>query len=171
MKTYINFLLLCAGGSLVLFLQQSRVLEVYGINPNFFLVFLLVPVFYGKIQFSYGIALGLFFFLFSLFLFPFFKIWMGSVLFVFLLALFLRKKMTGNALIDFLLWTVFGTVIFYGVSEGVSNIYEHGINITDFSFLFHTFFIKEVFFNIVYAAIIWGIVAKTVVRPRRISRS
>jgi hypothetical protein len=171
MKLYIHFLLLCAGGSLVLFLQQSRLLELYGINPNFFLIFLLVLVFYGKTSFPYGVSLGIFFLLFSLFLFPFFKIWIGAVLFVFFIALFLRKKMTGNTPVDFFLWIVFGTVLFYGISEGISNIYEYGINIADFSFFFHTFFVKEVLLNILYAAIVWGVVAKTVVLPRRISRS
>ncbi len=170
MNKYANFFIICLAGSVLFFVQQSRVFEIYGTNPNFLLLFLLLCVFFGRISYAYAASLSVFFIVLIFFLFPFLKMWIFSVLSVFFLALWTKRRMTGNSSTDFFVWVLLGTPIFYVVSEIVLNIYEHGINIADFSFLFHTFFIREVAYNMLWAAALWFFAVKTIRIPRRISQ-
>lgn len=155
---------------LLLFVQQSRLLDIYGITPNIFLISLFLYSHYMRVSFRgalfFSIAMELFIFL----VFPFLTVWGIVALILFLLSSLFRNKITGNHFIDFMLVFSVGSALFYVVLEIVFNIGMFGFNFEMFSFVSHTFFFKEIVYNLILASIGWLFLRKTVRIQRRISK-
>jgi hypothetical protein len=109
-----NFLVALAVAAFGFFLQYERLLALGGINPNLILIFLLL--------FAFTLKETVYFLFFSAFLFAITVLWgyfwIGEVILIFGLAFtarFLKNNFTGNMLLDFLLSTAVGTIVFYGI--------------------------------------------------------
>jgi len=107
-----KFIILFAALAVIFIIGQSRLLSVNGVNPNLFLVFFLLIAFNaGSFLFILALALAT-----LLFIFVFTPSWFPSFGLASLLVLafyFLKRFLTGTALLDYLLLVLAGTLLFY----------------------------------------------------------
>lgn len=137
--------------TLLLFLEGVRALQLFGIVPNlillFFAILLTATVFGEHMRAWTFLALLLGFILISRLLFHF---WFEPVAVLSVLSggmYFVRRKLIGTPFLDFLVFTVAGTILVYGICAALSLA------------PFHTALVAwELVYNIVLGALVWGIV-------------
>lgn len=153
----------------VFLIQQARTLEIGGTNPNLLLIFLLLCSHYWRIPFRFALALLIPLQILFMFAFPFFTVWSGIVLLLFLVSSRFGGKVTGNRMIDFLVILFVGSILFYLFSELASNVAQFGVNFGSFFFSRFALFLKEVGYNLVMGVLGWILFQKIIPIRRRIS--
>lgn len=145
MNIYTKFLLVFLALIAAFFLQQSRVLSFGNVNPNLILIVFLLLVFkVDNIWFFGALLLST-----AATVFAFTPYWFPQVLVVILLALvfyFLKRILTGNHALDFLIVVLLGSVIFYLV-----------INAFRFSLIPVGLILVEISYNLILGFIIWPV--------------
>ncbi len=99
-------------GSLAVIVQNSHLLDFWGVNPNLILLFVFLPLILEK-EFSRALLLIFITLVLTLFFLPY---WPKEILILAGLALgglFLRKFLTGRELWDFTILIFLGTLGFY----------------------------------------------------------
>ncbi|OGG38653.1 hypothetical protein A3D55_00110 [Candidatus Jorgensenbacteria bacterium RIFCSPHIGHO2_02_FULL_45_20] len=144
--------------------QESRFLEFAGVNPNLVLVALLLYSVYRvpSLVSSIMTAAGLFIFAGS----PPAVFWTASAAVVFLASSILKNFFLGNRILDFLVSTALGTVLFYFLSGLLFNVSEFGISFSYFNFPLSSFIFKEIAYNCAIALAAGWFFEKTF-RPRQ----
>ena len=145
MNIYTKFLLMFLALIAAFFLQQSRILSFSSVNPNLILIIFLLLVFrVDNIWFFGALLLST-----AATVFAFTPYWLPQVLVLMLLALvfyFLKRILTGNHMLDFLIVVFLGTGIFYLV-----------INAFQFSLIPVGLILVEILYNLILGVIIWPV--------------
>ncbi|MCP6719881.1 MAG: hypothetical protein KJI72_00960 [Patescibacteria group bacterium] len=145
MNIYIKFLLVFLAVVAAFFLQQSGILSLGSINPNLILIsFLLIIFKLDNIWFLGALLLSM-----AAVFFTLTPYWFPQVLVVVVLAIgfyFLKRILTGNNMLDFLIAILLGTVIFYLI-----------INVFRFSLISVGLVLGEVLYNLILGFVIWPI--------------
>lgn len=145
MSTYTKFLLVFLTLIAAFFLQQSRILSFGNVNPNLILIVFLLLVFrVDNIWFFGALLLST-----AATIFALTPYWFPQVLVVMLLALgfyFLKRILTGNHALDFLIVVLLGSAIFYLV-----------IGAFRFSLIPMGLILGEISYNLILGFIIWPV--------------
>lgn len=124
-------------------LQQSGVFKIHNVNPNLLLLVFLLLIYSGAgIKLTASIA-----FVFAFFAFVFSQFWFFSILLLLSVAVLiglLKKFLTGNKFVDFLISIFFATAAF-----AVLN------NIHKLSFSFSGLILGEIFYNLILGVLGW----------------
>lgn len=132
----------------LLFLQELKIASVFGISPNFLLIFTLIIIFTNE-RFSIITATLFTILIIALILTPF---WLWSItvfLALMLLIGLLKNFLTGKEIIDFLIAISSGTIVFYFLT----NI--SGLKLLNIGSIF-----TELLYNLVLGIIAWFLFQK-----------
>ncbi len=133
-------------------IQQSRIFEYGGINPNLVMLVFLVFIFHRRLLIREAIIISVGFLLFSV---QFSVSWAIAIFISFLMAMFIRRLLTGNIFLDFIIVLVVLTPVFYVISECIFNILHSGLNFVDFHFVFSGFILNEIIYNLLFGITFW----------------
>ncbi len=147
LKNFVFFFIILAA---IFVIGANRWLSVGGVNPNlFFVFFLLLASNARNLLFVLGLALSL-----LLFVFVFSPEWAPPFAFLLLLVLafyFLKRILTGTALLDYLLLVLAGTLLFYFI-PGIFHL----------SALPFAQIIGEALYNLALGVILWFIIGERI---------
>lgn len=159
MRQFFSFLIVLFGICLIFFLQQFRVFDLFGVNPNLLLIGFFIIVFIRAPKWIIFGVLVLFLattYIQARFWFPDFI----ALSLLVLMVMFAKKYLTGRPGVDFFLSLIFGTALFYGIVGVIENIYVYGLGFGEYFFLAPRFLLKELIYNIFLGAILWALFHK-----------
>lgn len=149
-----TFLILLFCFIVIFIIQYFRVITIFGITPNFILLFFLLFPFL-RFRFLFFAFCAILYCIFTFFYAPF---WIISSIAVCLTVLFIyiiKRFLTGNSFIDFLFSIVCSTILFYVVSFLFVHVGSYQNAISKFISLFSRTCIIELCINIIVGVIIW----------------
>lgn len=160
-----TFLILLFCFAVLSIFQYFRVITVFGVTPNFILLFFLIFPFL-RFRFLFFVFCGALYGIFSFFYSPFWIVSSISLLLAVSLIYAMRKFLTGNPSVDFFFSIVCSTFLFYAISFLALHA---GSYQRDFAILFPQFFktiLIELGSNVVLGIIAWGGLKKMGIRFR-----
>ncbi len=160
-----TFLILLFCFAVFFTLQYFRVITVFGVTPNFILLFFLVFPFL-RFRFLFFIFCGALYALFTFLYSPFWIVSSISLILAVSLIYGMRRFLTGNPSVDFFFSIACATFLFYAISFLALHA---GSYQSDLAILFPDFFkiiLIELGSNVILGIIAWGGLKKMGIRFR-----
>jgi len=149
-----TFLILFFCFIVIFIIQYFRIITVFGIVPNFILLFFLLFPFL-RFRFLFFAFCAVLFFIFTLFYAPFWLIssiaLCSSVLFIYVI----KRFLTGNSFVDFVFSIMCSTILFYTISFLFTHVGSYQSDFSSFISLFSRIYIIELLMNTIFGVIIW----------------
>gem|GEM_PF-2868499 len=154
------FLIFLSCFVVIFIIQYFRVITIFGITPNFILLFFLLFPFL-RFRFLFFAFCAILYCIFTFFYAPFWIISSIALCLAILFIYIIKRFLTGNSLIDFIFSIVCSTIIFYILSFLFVSMGSYQGAISKFISLFLGVYIIELCMNIIVGIIIWISFKKT----------